>query len=119
MGKYIKPAYVLRALLISYIVTAVLLLLLALVLFKWRPGQQVMTVGVHGTYMISCFLGGLFIGRKMGTKRFLWGVFLGALYFAILFIMALTSDGTTGAPLFGTLMTLVLCGISAGIGGIL
>lgn len=118
MGKYIKPAYILRALFISYIVTAVLLLLLALVLFLWRPGQQVMTVGVHASYMISCFLGGLVMGRKAGSRRFLWGVCLGALYFLILFLMALISDGN-GAPLFHTLMTLILCGISAGIGGIL
>lgn len=118
MGKYSKPAHVLRALLISYAVTAVMLLVLAFALYKWKLGQQMMTVGVHAAYMFSCFLGGLSLGKASGSRRFLWGMLGGALYFLILFLMMLISDGG-GTPLFGTLVTFLLCALSGGIGGTL
>ena len=119
MGKRAKPVLLLRSLLVSYIVTALLLLLLAFVLYKWRPGQQVMVVGVHGIYILACFLGGLFMGKGAGSRRFLWGMLSGALYFGILLLMTLTSDKGNTDALFRTLVTLALCSASGGIGATL
>ena len=55
-----------QALLVSYIVTGILLLVLAVLLYKLNLDKGKVTAGITGIYVVSAFAGGFLIG-KLGT----------------------------------------------------
>ncbi len=108
---------VLSTLLIMYIVTGALLFLLAFLLYKMELEENIVTIGIMVIYVISGLLGGIIIGKRMKTRRFLWGIVVGAAYFLVLMIgsilmnRGLTSDG------LHVMMTLLMCMGAGMIGG--
>ena len=76
-----------KILFLMYFVTLILLLLLAFVLFKMETSEIVCKVWLIAVYIISGLLGGFLIGKRTKNKKFLWGFFMGVVYFAILFIV--------------------------------
>ena len=60
-----------KILFVMYFVTFILLLLLALVLYKAEPGEMVSKVWLIAVYIISGFLGGFLIGKRTKSKKFL------------------------------------------------
>ena len=71
---------VLKALVAAYIVTGLLLLILAFALYKLGLSENVVELGVVFIYLLSSAIGGFFIGKCMEVKRLLWGVLLGLFY---------------------------------------
>ena len=65
-----KAKAVLKSLLCSYTLTGVLLLILAFLLFKMDLSEAVVSVGIIVIYILSCFLGGLLLGRKMKKQGY-------------------------------------------------
>ena len=99
-----------------YVTTMILLLLLALVLFKMEPQEIVTKIWLIAVYIISGFLGGFLIGKR---RKFLWGCLMGVLYFGILFAVSLLLyKGLTG-DIMHLLTTLVLCTASGTVGGMI
>ena len=86
-----KGIWLLKALLAGYVVTGVLLMLLALLLYKIDLDEQKVTMGIIATYVISTFAGGFLMGKLVGEQRFVWGLILGVLYFLLLFAVSLQS----------------------------
>ena len=72
-GKNTLPIHIAKALIFSYIVTAVILLLLSFILYKVQIPSGVVSVGVILAYILSTFVGGFFIGKKVEARKFLWG----------------------------------------------
>lgn len=109
----------LKLLLLAYLVTAILLLLLALFLYRFQLGETVVSISIILIYIVTCFLSGLLMGKKMGTRKFLWGLLAGSLYFLILLLISLVvNHGVSGiASHFFTV--LLLCGGSGMLGGML
>lgn len=79
-----KAKAVLKSLLCSYTLTGVLLLFLAFLLFKMDLSEAFVSVGIIVIYILSCFLGGLLLGRKMKKQKYVWGLLLGMGYFLLL-----------------------------------
>lgn len=79
-----KIMSLLKALIFSYVITGLMLLILALLLYKFDIDEGKVTIGVIVVYIVSCFLGGFLLGRKVGQKKFLWGMCLGVCYFVLL-----------------------------------
>lgn len=79
-----KAKAVLKSLLCSYTLTGVMLLILAFLLFKMDLSEAVVSVGIIVIYILSCFLGGLLLGRKMKKQKYVWGLLLGTGYFLLL-----------------------------------
>ncbi|MCI9209823.1 MAG: TIGR04086 family membrane protein [Eubacterium sp.] len=102
-----------------YVTTMILLLLLALVLFKMEPQEIVTKIWLIAVYIISGFLGGFLIGKRRKSRKFLWGCLMGVLYFGILFAVSLLLyKGLTG-DIMHLLTTLVLCTASGTVGGMI
>lgn len=114
-----KIAYVLKNLLISYIVTGVLIVVLAFLLYKFALPKQVIGVGIIVIYIVSTFLGGLLLGKSMKVKKFLWGLLLGMGYFIILLIVSLMVNGGFQSLSGNIILTMILCGGSGMLGGML
>jgi len=67
----------LKALLVSYVVTGLLLLLIAGLLYRFQLDEGKVQIGIILTYILSCFAGGFLTGKMMKSRQFLWGVLLG------------------------------------------
>lgn len=110
---------ILKILFLMYVTTMILLLLLALVLFKMEVQEIVTKIWLIAVYIISGFLGGFLIGKRRKSRKFLWGCLMGVLYFGILFAVSLLLyKGLTG-DIMHLLTTLVLCTASGTVGGMI
>ena len=92
MGVYMEKRVafcVLKALVAAYIVTGLLLLILAFALYKLGLSENVVELGVVFIYLLSSAIGGFFIGKCMEVKRLLWGVLLGLFYAVLLLVLSL------------------------------
>ena len=68
-----KMAILIRAQLTAWVMTALLLLLMALLLFKLELNESKVSLGMTAVYVLSCFFGGLLTG---------------AVYFLVLFLLS-------------------------------
>ncbi len=80
--------YMLKALIISFVVTAVMIFILAFVMFKFGVKENIIGLGVTAIYILSCSMGGFYIGRVMKTRKFIWGFFVGLIYMLILTLVS-------------------------------
>lgn len=111
--------FFLKCLLFSYIVTAALLMILALFLFKLGLGERVVSIAIIVIYVFSTFLAGFLAGKKMQNQKFLWGLLMGTLYFVVLALVSLAVNHSMvelGNPFF---TTLALCAGGGMLGGML
>ena len=60
-------------------------------------------------YFLSCALGGFIAGKKMGSRRLLWGIASGLIYFAVLFILSLAVGSGLRGDMQGILTALAAC----------
>lgn len=113
------PLNILRALLIAYAVTGILLLILAFLLYKLDLDESKISVGIIAIYILSSFLGGLLAGKGSASRKFLWGLLTGSLYFAVLFLMSMACGRPvqTAAPALVT--TCAMCMGGGMIGGMM
>lgn len=114
-----KVVTVLKCLLVSYIVTGILLLLLALLLYKFSLPKQIIGIGVIIIYIVSSFLGSMLLGKNMKVKKYIWGLGLGMGYFLILVILSLIINGGFQSLSGNFWLTMILCGGSGMLGGML
>ena len=63
-----------QALLVSYIITGILLLVLAVLLYKLNLDKGKVTAGITGIYVVSAFAGGFLIGKLQKVRKFIWGL---------------------------------------------
>ena len=89
MQKNIKVIWWIKSLLASYIVTGILLLVLTFFMYKFELNEKIVSAAIVGIYVVSTLIGGVIIGKLTKSKRYLWGMVLGILYFVLLFLITL------------------------------
>lgn len=114
-----KALWVLKALLIAYVVTGVLLLILAVLLYKMELDEKAVSAGVIAIYVAATLIGGLAIGKMAKVKRFVWGLGLGLAYFALLVLITLGVYRTLDTNGINILTTFILCAGGGMIGGMI
>lgn len=111
------------ALLIMYLISGLLLLLLAALLYRFELSEGTVKVGIVAIYIISGFVGGFFVGKQMHDKKYLWGLLTGCTYFLLLFVLSLVFNKGTGEVVsfdaVRILTTMVLCAASSMAGGMI
>ena len=70
MAKASRPMQMMKALLLAYMVTGILLLGLAFLLYKLGLGESQVNLGIMITYILSCLIGGFYMGRKERPAAF-------------------------------------------------
>ena len=109
--------FMMKCLLFSYVLTAGLLLLLALLLYRFSLQENVVNIGIIAIYIAVTFLAGLIVGKRAESRKFLWGLWMGVMYFAVLAMVSLAINrsiadvATNFATVFG------LCAGSGMLGG--
>ncbi|MBQ8803050.1 MAG: TIGR04086 family membrane protein [Tyzzerella sp.] len=114
-----KVMWVLKSLLASYIVTGLLLLLLTFLLYQFDLDEQKVTAGIIVTYVVSTFVGGFIIGKLTGTKKFIWGLIIGVVYFLLLFLISLGVYREFNSNGMNMITTILLCLGGGMLGGML
>lgn len=114
-----KPLFLLKTLFIAYLLTGILLFSLAFVLYKLRLSNTQVQTGVYLIYILSSFLGGFLAGKKMKSRRFLWGMLLGGLYFVVLFLVSSLAGRPLESGLSYLLLVLGICLAGGTSGGML
>lgn len=110
---------VIRTLIITYIISGILLSALAFALYKFRLPESQVNLGVSAVYVLSCLAGGFLSGKAMKTRRFLWGLITGLLYFAFLFLMSCLQDAGITSDMVHIAAVLAMCSLSGMAGGML
>lgn len=100
-----------------FAVSGLLLLLLALILYKAEPGESVIKIGIVVVYVVSGFLGGFLMGKIMREQKFLWGLAAGAIYFVVLFLVSGLVKGGFELDMAKVATTFILCAASGMAGG--
>lgn len=114
-----RVIYVIKALLCSYVVTGIMLLILTLLLYKLELKEEIVKIGILATYVLSSFVGGTIIGRTAGTRKFLWGLILGVLYFGLLVLVAAGVNRGVEGNWTNLATTFLLCAGGGMIGGMI
>ncbi len=109
----------LKLLIFSYVITTILLLFLAFLFYKFRLSEVIINVGITAVYIISTFLSGFLAGKKMKTRKYLWGLLIGAAYFIILLLVSFVINRGISDFTGNFLSTLFLCVGSGMLGGML
>lgn len=112
-----KVTVILKNLLLSYIVTGLMMLLLSFLMLKLDVSNKVLSGGIIATYVLSTFLGGFLFGKSASQKRFLWGLLIGALYFAILLLISILAGSIMGMDAARVMTVMILCLFGGMLGG--
>lgn len=115
-----KPVQIiLKGILLAYVITGGMLLLLALLLYKCNLSEQLVNVGIIAAYVLSVLAAGFYAGKKMKSRRYLWGLLAGAVYFALLLIVSLIVNREFSSAQGGFLTTMLICLGGGMLGGMI
>ena len=116
-GTVSKIVRIVKALIASYIAMGILLLILTLVLYKFKISNSQIYIGVVITYLLSNFFGGFIIGKITNERKFLWGAFLGLCFFIVLTIISLITTQSFFESGTNAIIALVASVVGGMIGG--
>lgn len=114
-----KVMWVLKALLAAYIVTGILLLILTFLLYKFELNESLVSAAIVAIYVVSTLIGGIVIGKIARVRRFMWGLSLGIIYFALLFLITLGVYRTLNGDGVNLMTTFILCAGGGMAGGMI
>ena len=110
---------ILKALIISYVISAASLLVLAALLYWLDIAAAKLQIGVIATYVGSCLIGGYYVGKKMKGREFFWGLIVGVLYYSIHIAAAVAVEGVQPERIVPATALALLCMGSGMLGGML
>ena len=119
MQKNIKVIWWIKSLLASYIVTGILLLVLTFFMYKFELNEKIVSAAIVGIYVVSTLIGGMIIGKLTKSKRYLWGMVLGIIYFVLLLLITLGVYRTLNGDNVSIVTSLILCAGGGMTGGMI
>ena len=114
-----NPMRFVKTLLVSYILTVLLMFLLAFILYKMKLSGAQASFGVTAIYFLSCDVGGFLTGKQMRSRRLLWGLLSGALYFSVLLLLSLGMNGGLQGELKSMASVLAACLAGSAAGAVI
>ena len=108
-----------KILLLMYAVTAILLFLLAILVQQFNWDNNAISIGISTVYVISCFIGGFFVGKVQQNKKFIWGILIGLAYVIIMLVITLVVKHGFHSTVSAFVTNLLLCLGSGMLGGML
>lgn len=100
---------------VMFVISCILLMILAALLFKWGLTEGQMAIAIIGIYIITTFIGGILIGKYNKAKKYIWGLIIGLSYYVVLMIVTLIAN--KGLVDYNIVTTMILCLCSGMLGG--
>ncbi|MCD7956423.1 MAG: TIGR04086 family membrane protein [Lachnospiraceae bacterium] len=107
------------SLMAAFLTTVILLLAFAFLLLKLQLDVGKTEIGILLIYVLSCFIGGIYRGKRAARRKFLWGMLTGILYFLLLLIVSGMGEEALQPELTRTITAFVLCTAGGTLGGML
>ncbi len=108
-----------KVVLLEYVLTALLLLLVTVLLYRVGLSEKTTLLFVRMIYVIVNVVGGLLIGKAAGNRKFLWGAIAGISYFAIIFGVSLLIHKGIFIEIQTAVITCLLCLVGGLVGGMI
>ena len=105
--------------LLSMVVSAAGMVLAALIFSMAGEGQNRIGIAVYVIVVMAVLIGGIYAGHRIGHRRFLWGLVLGALYYVMLCLISVASGYVDAAGWQFCLPFVLLCLGSGMLGGMI
>lgn len=106
-------------LLAAYLITGLMLFLLAFLVYQFQFGENGVEVGIIVVYIVVNFFSGFFIGKKKKVKKFLAGLAIGVAYFLVLVIVSLICNHGLQDFAGNFFTTMAICAGAGTLGGML
>ena len=119
LGKSPKIMWMIKALLASYIMTGILLLILTFFMYKFELNEKIVSAAIVGIYVVSTLVGGIIIGKLTKEKCYLGGMVLGIIYFVLLLLITLGVYRTLNGDSVSIVTSLILCAGGGMTGGMI
>ena len=110
---------VLKTLIASYVLTGILLVLSAFLMYKMQLGELQIRLFVILIYGVATIAGGFIYGKIRGCKRVFNGALIGALYFVLLILISCIANGGFESGIGKNMISLSICVVGGIIGGII
>ena len=107
------------ALVVAYLITVLALFGISFVMLKLQPDTGTTELLILAVYVLSCFAGGWYAGRRAGQRKFLQGLFVGLLYFVLLFLISGMGEREIQSDLASGELACLLCAAGGMLGGML
>lgn len=114
-----KAVHMFFSVVLSYILTMLILLIIAFLMLKAGLGGTVVSVALVISWILPLFAGGFFMGRHVEHKRYLWGLTVGILYFIIYLLLSVIIKTEPSPVLSDYIKRGILILLSATFGGML
>ncbi|MBQ2802030.1 MAG: TIGR04086 family membrane protein [Lachnospiraceae bacterium] len=115
----IKISSLIKSLIVSYVITLLILVLLSFLLLKFQLSESIISIGITLSYVISCFTGGYIAGKMSSSRRFLYGLLLGGVYFIFLTLISLVLNKGIQSDATHFITVMLMCSLSGMLGGML
>ena len=106
-----------KILLAMFVVTALLLFLLAFLVGQFQWENSMISIGNSIVYVVSCFVGGFFAGKVQRTKKFIWGILMGLMYLIVMLVITMIVKHGFHSTMSAFMLNLLLCLGGGMIGG--
>lgn len=103
------------ALLYSFLVTVLFLLIVAFVALKAGLGEKAVSGIMIAGYVLAPAIGGFLLGKKRKVNRFLWGLCVGVLYFAVYAVIAVATKDVPFGNIAWVMLPVCLGGMAGGM----
>ena len=81
--------------------------------------EKIVSAAIVGIYVVSTLIGGMIIGKLTKSKRYLWGMVLGIIYFVLLLLITLGVYRTLNGDSVSIVTSLILCAGGGMTGGMI
>ena len=98
-------------------VTILLLLLLTVLIYNTDISGTVSGIMMVAIYVLGPFAGAFVLGKIMKKKRFLWGMLLGVVYFALFVLLSVLTAEEGAIPGIRAYLQVLLAVLPGGILG--
>ena len=92
-------------------------MLLALLLYRFSLQERLVNICIILVYIAVTFIAGLITGKRAGSRKFLWGLLTGVLYFVVLAMVSLIVNRSIHDVASNFMTVFLLCAGSGMLGG--
>ncbi|MGN0435455.1 MAG: TIGR04086 family membrane protein [Wujia sp.] len=93
MSKGQGALYLLKAMLIAYVITGILLFVLSWVTYKLELSDRSISAFVALIYIMSTAIASFYVGKCRKSRALVWGLVIGILYSAIVCLVSIIMSG--------------------------
>jgi len=109
--------YLLKALFFSSLIFTAIFFFLAFLMFQNGWGETIMKTLLYVGVCIATFLGSFYFAKHTSSRRFLWGILYGVVFWAVYVLVAFLLNGAGNFSWDHTLTTLAFAAIAGMAGG--